>query len=152
LQPFDAEIEFLCLRTVDDDDGVDDGTKNLDAGTLILTLNLMLGLQGMNKPWEAHQLATFRPEHSIYETKSKMSDVSSGVYATNASQGRVGSVPDGPRRRIEPNRHMARASEDEDSVFDDGKICLFLNIIVITPSHHMGGATWLSGQRGALAS
>jgi hypothetical protein len=29
---------------------------------------------------------------------------------------------------------------------------LFLNIIVITPSHHMGGATWLSGQRGALAS
>lgn len=72
---------------------------------------------GKNKPWEQHQLSVFRPAHSIYETKSKMSDTSSDVWTSNVSRG--GGRMEPPRRRIEPNGRMARPSEDEDSVFDD---------------------------------
>ncbi|KAK7101651.1 uncharacterized protein [Littorina saxatilis] len=71
--------------------------------------------EGKNKPWEQHQLASFQPEHSVYETKSKMSDTSSGVWASNMSRSQAQSAP---RHRVEPTRHMARPSEDEDSVFD----------------------------------
>ena len=82
-------------------------------------------MQGVNKPWEQHQLSTFRPPTSIYETKSKMSDTSSGVWASNVSRGRAE-----PHRRVEPSRHMARDSEDGDSVFDDGRgLGLFLIVL-----------------------
>ena len=89
---------------------------------------LVHGVQGVNKPWEQHQMSTFRSPNSIYETKSRMSDTSSGVYPSNAS--RPGAQP-APYRRGESHGRPAR-SEDGDSVFDDGGgcfctfFCLFL--------------------------
>lgn len=91
-------------------------------GIILVCLGIFLcycRYKGMNKPWEQHQLSTFRPTNSIYETKSKFSEVSSGVHPNNASVAARSQVASEPRHRVEPARHMARPSEDEDSVFDD---------------------------------
>nr|KAG5711338.1 hypothetical protein BaRGS_006035 [Batillaria attramentaria] len=73
--------------------------------------------KGLNQKWETHQLSTFQPPPStVYETKSRMSDTSSGVWASNMSRG-ASNAPS--RRPVPPSSRMARASEDDESVFTD---------------------------------
>ena len=85
---------------------------SLDAPDLYI--NIFHFEQGLNKPWEKHQLTTFKPVPSIYDGGSRMTEAS--YPASYATRSRAESQP--RRRPVEPTRHMARPSEDEDSVFD----------------------------------